>query len=134
MTATDLTTVVANHIDKTIRPTLMGKALELANNITAEDVTTNAPATVDASSVWRVYFEADAAIALRDHNKVSDGFYWMDVQVIKGLTTLADAADIITMTGRYRKVTPWFALRASVDGGADVAEAFINRRPVAAIF
>lgn len=134
MTATDIATVVANHIDKTIRPTLMGKALELASSITAEDVTTNDPATVDTSSVWRVYFEADAAIALRDHNKVSEGFYWMDIHVIEDMTTLADAADIIRMTGRYRKVTPWFALRASVNEGADVAEAFINRRPVAAIF
>lgn len=134
MTAIDFSTVVANHIDKTIRPTLMGKALELANSITAADVTTITPSTVDATSVWRVYFKADAAVALRDHNKVSEGFYWMDVQVINGLTTLADAADIITLTRRYRKVNPWFALRASVDGGADLAEAFINRRPVAAIF
>lgn len=134
MTATELTNIITDHIDKTIRPTLMGKALELANSITAEDVTTNAPATVDVSSVWRVYFEADAAVAFRDRNKVSDGFYWMDIHVIKDMTTLADAADIIRMTGRYRKINPWFALRMSVNEGADVAEAFINRRPVAAIF
>lgn len=134
MTATELTNIITDHIDKTIRPTLMGKALELANSITAEDVTTNTPATVDVSSVWRVYFEADAAVAFRDRNKVSDGFYWMDIHVIKDMTTLADAADIIRMTGRYRKINPWFALRMSVNEGADVAEAFINRRPVAAIF
>lgn len=134
MTATELTNIITDHIDKTIRPTLMGKALELANSITAEDVTTNAPSTVDVSSVWRVYFEADAAVAFRDRNKVSDGFYWMDIHVIKDMTTLADAADIIRMTGRYRKINPWFALRVSVNEGADVAEAFINRRPVAAIF
>lgn len=134
MTATELTNIITDHIDKTIRPTLMGKALELANSITAEDVTTNDPATVDVSSVWRVYFEADAAVAFRDRNKVSEGFYWMDIHVIKDMTTLADAADIIRMTGRYRKINPWFALRMSVNEGADVAEAFINRRPVAAIF